>query len=299
MSDISVKYGERRCSSLTKQGKECANGAYYSSNGLYLCGRHSKSDENRIELPKDPLSKEKKAMLEKARKDVVEEFACENRRNGKKGNVICCKLLMMKEPTHVKGYLNVFPNYKHEHRTDGFGCKSLSPKDMGPIDHKQPGLPIAKNLENLHQGNKCFKSEIGEDGNPLPIFYETQKKMYLDPIPHRHKETSGGVNAPEFSIWIRPDGSEFRCTYFQSRQFYCNYYERIAKTLDDFKYLRRLINEGYNIQIVGYDAYPITKTLEEHYLDTSRPFGHELVLYTLLTTTEDCYPWRKYKTENF
>lgn len=58
-----------------------------------------------------------------------------------------------------------------------------------------------------------------------------------------------------------------------------------------------MLNEGFNLNIVGYDAYQPTKTLEEHYLDDSKPFGHELVLYTLLSTTE--YPWVKYTTLDF
>ncbi len=53
----------------------------------------------------------------------------------------------------------------------------------------------------------------------------------------------------------------------------------------------------YNSQICGYDGYHVNKSIEEHYRDVSCPFGHELVLYSLLTT--DKYPWTKYTTEKF
>jgi hypothetical protein len=58
---------------------------------------------------------------------------------------------MMKNPEHIEGFLKVFPNYKHQNRQDGFGCMKLSPKYLGPVDHGQPDLPPALNIENFHQ----------------------------------------------------------------------------------------------------------------------------------------------------
>lgn len=42
----------------------------------------------------------------------------------------------------------------------------------------------------------------------------------------------------------------------------------------------------HNLRICGYDAYEVKENMkieeyEECYLDISRPFGHELVLYTM------------------
>jgi hypothetical protein len=307
-----VYYGERICDGKTKAGKSCTNGAYYIYQGHYRCGVHSKKDK-RKKLPPDPKAKEKRKKLLEERQESVEKVAQENRVQGIKGYVILRKLRMMKEPEHVDGYLKVFPNFKHQNREDGFGCMSLSPKSMGPIDSGQPGLPISLNLENLHQGNKVFPSEVDKDGNPLPRFYKTQKEMYLDPVPHRHKKEAVGKNKniPVYSLWIKKDGTELPLTYFESRQFYTHFYERIAKDLDDFKELKRLIDQGYNLEIVGYDAYPVAKdkklsqkklvkVLDKCYKDTSRPFGHELVLYSMLMIEDEKkYPWRKYKTEEF
>jgi len=52
------------------------------------------------------------------------------------------------------------------------------------------------------------------------------------------------------------------------------------------------LEQGYNLQIVGYDGYNVDKSLKKHYSDTKKPFGHELVLYTLLTIQNPKeYPW--------
>lgn len=295
-----IYYGQIKCQEKYKSsGEPCRNNAYYSYEGKYVCGVHSKKDQ-RVELPKN-----EKAKKEAFAKDYdlhlksVEESAKLNKAEGKSGQVICTKMLMMKNPPLIKGFLNVFPNYKHQNRKDGFGCSSLSPKSMGPIEHNQPDLPIAKNLENFHQSNKCYLSELDCDGNPLPCFYELQKKMYEDPVPHRHKQPSNGNNVPSYSVWKTKDGKEKHFTYIESRQFYCNYYERFALKDPNFLKLKEKLKEGINLNICGYDAYLPDKDIETHYLDGSRPFGHELVLYTLLTCKESEYPWRKHKTEDF
>ena len=50
---------------------------------------------------------------------------------------------------------------------------------------------------------------------------------------------------------------------------------------------------------IGYDGYYIDKTLYEHYVDTSKPFGHELVLYTMLVEDDkDKYPWNIFYKKN-
>lgn len=297
-----VFYGELKCSAFYKSGDHCRNNAYYIYDSKYVCGVHSNKN-NRVELPKN---KDKKKITEQnysLHLRVVEKSRQDNIKSGKKGSIICTKMQMMKPVPLIEGYLNVFPNYKHQNRKDGFGCKSLSPMSIGPIVHNQPELPICKNLENFHQNNKVFSSEVDTDGNILPVFYETQKKAYLDDTPHRHKESSKSStvskNVPLFSVWKTKDGIEKRFTYIESRQFYCNYYERFALKDENFLKLKELLNGGTNLNICGYDAYLPDKNIEEHYLDAKRPFGHELVLYTLLTHDEKDYPWRKYKTEDF
>lgn len=41
------------------------------------------------------------------------------------------------------------------------------------------------------------------------------------------------------------------------------------------------------------------ENIEKEYLNDKVPFGHERVLFTMLTLNENDYPWKKYKTFNF
>lgn len=292
-------YGESNCQSK----KPCKNKAYYIQDGKYLCGVHARKDE-RKELPKNPnAAVEKQKFLEEQRKEC-ERVAKENKEKGDCGTIIMTKLRMMKNPEYLQGYLAVFPNFKHQNRKDGFGCSSLSPKSIGPVIHRQPGLPDAKTLEDFHQQSKCFPDEVGDDGKPLPSFYEAQKEGFLSGKAERHKKQAlkikGNKNIPKFFVWIDKDGEEHHLTYIESRQFYCNFYERAVKHLEDFKKLKKLSRNGFNLQIFGYDSFEVgDKSMEDHYLDPSKPFGHEAVLYTMLTEKPENYPWRKYKSFDF
>lgn len=293
-------YGEKKCEKKKTDGDDCINNAYFRCGDQLLCGMHSKKfEDTREKLPKNPHRKQD---LKKKQQLMIKDVLSIAKASPLKGKVCCFKMKMMRTVDYIPGWLNIFPNFKHKSRTDGVGVPSLSPMSMGPIKHNQPGLPVALNLENFHQGNKVFPIEF-EDEKILPSFYTTQRKMYRDHVPHRHKLSSGKKNKPLFSVWRTKDGVEKRFSYIQSRQFYCNYYERFALKDKNFKRLKLFLNYGINIRLCGFDAYVPTggvKGLEKHYLDDSRPFGHELVLYTLLTVDDpEQYPWRKHKTEEF
>lgn len=292
-------YGEIPCQSNKRNKQPCNNHAYYTYEQQYLCGVHSKKYANRQKLPINPHKKELLADQLELHNKEIETQACKNKQLGLKGSIICYHMNMMKPVDKHPGFLNIFPNSKHGGRTDGLGMPSLSPMIMGPIEHNQPGLPPALNLENLHQSHKVFPLEIGPDGNPIQQFYNTRLIMYQDPVPHRHKESSGHKNVPVYSVWVKKNGQEVHLTYIESRQIYCHYYEQFALKSPDFHKLRQLIDDGYNLQICGYDAYQPNMSLDEHYLDPSRPFGHEMVLYTLLTSDQSQYPWRLHQTIDF
>lgn len=308
-------YGETVCDSPKRP---CRNKAYYQVGRICLCGVHSKRFKGtRQALPVNPNKAQERLELLRIRQQRVEDAAAENRAQGRPGQLMLSKLSMMREPAHHDGFLKVFPNFKHQHRKDGFGCKALSPKDLGPIHHPQPHLPPALNLENFHQGNKVFASELDETkAHPSAAFFDTQRRMYESPIPLRHKpqalEQKGNKNIPCFSVWMDASRTLHKLTYLQSRQFYCTYYQRLVEPLPDFRQLVDWLRTGYNLQLVGYDAYqpvaitnsmiPIAQTMEACYLDARRPFGHELVLYALLAHHVyrlDCLPWLKYKTFEF
>lgn len=291
-------YGEHTCSAETKNGL-CVNKAYYKFKNQLYCGVHCKSDK-RIQLPKNP---DKIINKNKALEDhslTIIDAAKINKKDGYLGDVICRKMFMMKEVELIPGYLNVFPNFKHQNRTDGFGCKELSPMSLGPVEHEQKDLPYSLIIENYHQGNKKFNFETDD------IFYTKRNEMYIDPIPHRHKydrktllKNNDNINIPDFSVHLDNKGNVYNFTYIQSRYFYCHFYEKLAKETKSFKELQSMHEDGINLCIIGYDAYPITKTIQEHYEDPSKPFGHELVLYSLLTIDKPSqYPWNIYYKEH-
>lgn len=300
MSDI-VYYGEINCNGITKNGDLCVNKAYYINGTNYLCGVHCKKDFRTC------LPKRNKKELEQIKKEqfqeelqVIQRHTARNMKNGKKGKIHLTKMYMMKQPGHIRGYLNIYPNFKDKGRVDGIGIPELSPKFAHKIKHGQPGLPPSKNLENFHQGSKCFHEE-SKDDEPTELFFENQLAFFKDSVPHRHKYKGieKNKNIPLYFVWKRKDSSMIKYDYVGSRQFYCNFYERIVLQLPEYTKLKEMVDSGTNINICGYDAYMPNESLEVHYLDSNRPFGHELVLYSLLTLNKSEYPWRKYKTEDF
>jgi len=222
-----------------------------------------------------------------------------------KGNVIVTKMRMMQKPEYVERYLTVFPNFKHNNRVDGLGMAMLSPKHIGPITHWMPNLPPAKNLENFHQFAKVFPSEVDSQGNVTKESIDERREAYEDNMPYRHKPAAllkgndGNKNIPLFSVYYDKKGNEHRYTYLECRWFYCYFYEKHVSTSKEFLRLKNMINEGWNLNIAGYDGYNITMTPYEHYVDTSRPFGHELVLYCMLVIDDPMnYPWNVYHEQN-
>ncbi|CAJ1951190.1 unnamed protein product [Cylindrotheca closterium] len=312
-------HGEHQCQaqygSGTKKGQACCNKAYHQiGSGELRCGTHS-NKSHRTDLPKNPNAAAIKEQLCKHRQKLCETVAAKNQAQQKKGHVRCDKLRRMKAPPHIDGYLKVFPNFLHDNRKDGFGCKSLSPMFLGPIVHRQPGLPPSKNLENFHQGSKVFKCELLPDGTIGPKFYQNQRASFEDETPHRHKQNipklfHGTRNKCHGWVWKRSNGKEVVLKYIACRQFYCHFYEHLASQQENYQKLCSLRDKGYNLLILGYDgkdtdATPnnnrvVAEKLEEAYLDPSSPFGHEMVLLTLLTVDDPAkYPWRIHKSEEF
>lgn len=281
--------GEHACGA-----EGCERKAYYLVENDARCGHHSTKGE-RTNMRANPNAQQLKEKAYYAHVMTVIERIEFNAPRNVLGAVMVSKMPMIgtQKPEYIDGYMNVFPNFKHATRPGGWGMATLSPKAMGPVRHHQPGLPIAKNLENFHQFSKKFPGESWKE------FRKSQIEAFEDEVPHRHKPLSQNKNIPECWVWTRSDGVCMQLSYIQCRQFYCNYYERFALDLDEFKKLKLVLELGMNIRLCGYDGYMPERSLMDHYKDPSRPFGHELVLYTMLTEAEEKWPWRIEKTEDF
>lgn len=293
-------YGESKCVAIYAsgkfKGKRCNNGAYWKAGDKLLCGVHSKGIEKE-KLPKNPNAKqlliEKKQRLLKMAKEW---------KGGSK--ITLTKLRMMKEPERDEGAYGIYPNFKHGGKTiDEIGFPTLSPKWAWTPVHGMKGVPQAHNIENLHQGSKMFKTEG---------FEERRDEMFLDQTPWRHKfqkfpqlkALKGNKNIPICSVYSDSKGNVKQFNYLQCRYFYCYFYEKMSTENEDFEKLKKMYDNGAWIQIIGYDAYPINLkypkvSLWDAYLDTSKPFGHELVLVALLTIENPKnYPWNRYWRKN-
>jgi hypothetical protein len=272
---------------------------------------HAKQTEC-VALPKRSAA-DKRQHVDQRREEEqaeVERARAENVEAGRRGSVALTRMFRMRAVPTLPGYTKVFPNYRHQNRSDGLGCAALSPMSLGPVEHGQPGLPAARCVENFHQGSKCFREEVDRHGAPSALFHENRLRFYEDEEPHRHKYKGTGTNknVPLYFVWVASDGAEHRLSYIESRQFYCTFYERLARETEDYARLEHLLDEGYDLQLCGYDAHdvPLAHKDEEPlvavgraYLDPTKPFGHERVLYAMLMCPrgrEVDLPWRKHAT---
>jgi hypothetical protein len=305
-------YGESAC----QRTEKCKNRAYYFSHGAAVCGVHSKGDNGRQPLPENPRKGEIEEEKLKAMKEAA--LVAPIGQDRIRGCIALRKLGMMKPTPLVSGYFTVLPNRRAKSKGDVvWAMPALSPMVLGPVEHGQPGLDPAENLENFHQFNKVFAAELDEEkGKPKAVWYERRERGYADTEPHRHKlgatkadhikkagiAPGASANACKFSIFVAPDGKELHFGYVESRVFYCTFYERLARKTSA---LNKLVDTLYvhkqSIIIAGYDARnaedaEITAdVINRWYSDPSWPFGHEMVLHAILFhwNCPEELPWRK------
>lgn len=134
-------------------------------------------------------------------------------------------------------------------------------------------------------------------GESDEAFLAAQKAGFLDPIAKRHKQKGATVLG---WIWVDPETRERHVLdRIQARQFYCNYYERLALKANEWATLEGLVAKGTPVQISGYDGY-MMDDVEAAYMDKDLTFGHEAMLYTMLKFPDPAtWPWRKHKTFAF
>lgn len=292
-------YGEHKCDSLLQNGNACKNLAYFKIDDKLLCGVHSRSNKNRIQLEKNPNSKQIKLNEKQSLLKLAKEWD-----GGKR--ITLTHLKMMKQVTRERGSYGIYPNFKHGNKSiDEIGLPTLSPKyGWCPkhkmkmiVDGKLVKVPQAFNIENFHQGSKVFLKEG---------CYKRREEMFRDEIPWRHQfdkypelKIGSNKNIPLYSIFSDSKGNEKRFSYLECRYFYCSQYENMCSQNTDFQKLKEMYDGGAWLQIIGYDAYQPNgfdkESLWDAYNDTSKPFGHELVLATLLAIKKPKnYPWNRF-----
>lgn len=144
------------------------------------------------------------------------------------------------------------------------------------------------------RGSKKFTHET------WAAFDEAQALWFRDEVPHRHKHRLAEGEAPPKWIWRDPATEKHHeLGWIESRQMYCNFYERLVRAQPEWARLLKLVQGGTNVLLCGYDAVEMASPLEA-YLSTAASFGHERVLFTMLTEEDEArWPWRLHKTFQF
>ena len=169
--------------------------------------------------------------------------------------------------------------------------RQLSPMLLGPYTYetdtstgdKDFHQPI-HNLENFWQFSKVWDGEETFDKStnqmiPSKVFFDRRAEGWADKKAHRWVKKG---EKPLYAWWKGQ-----KLDYMQARRtIYCPLYaEKVVQT-EGYHKLEKMLECGYNLQIVGYDGYDYhaeSMSLSDAFNDVSRPFGHELVLCGLLT----------------
>jgi hypothetical protein len=325
-----VYHGDRHCEFL-----DCTNGAYFAvmlpgAVVAYQCGVHSKKNPGREPLPKRSRAEiAARSLARTVLRDTHHRAVLDGSwRMVAPGHLTCVRIvgrgkLYPLDP--AQRVINIFPNNFMTDRADGICMPELSPMRLGPVNHGEPGVPVALSIENYHQFSKCWPSEIDPvTSAPLPAWYVCRDAGFRDPVPHRHKFDAAQMkkerkaaeamhgsdenhNAPAYAFHLSRDHTGRRFTYVESRFFYCVAYEALALARPEFAQLVEWRErEGASLAIHGYDAFPLgedanAEALYRAYIDPTLPFGHERVLYALLALhgkSRDLLPWRRYAREH-
>jgi hypothetical protein len=128
--------------------------------------------------------------------------------------------------------------------------------------------------------SKVWTGETDENGEPLQEFFTRRALGWADSKAHRHvkKGTGPNPNVPLYSWW---KGEHL--SYLEARKrIYCPIYAQLVEKTKEFQTLKKLVEDGTNLQILGYDGYDFQgegKTLQEWFDDAGRPFGKCLIDY--------------------
>lgn len=224
----------------------------------------------------------------------------------RRGRVACNRIVHFraqgdKHHPILKDYININVTSASK-KWGGLSPMKLGPfilaEELHPSDLYQSGVePGFKRVgdeqkarvevfENYWQGSKIYDIDLNDDDTIKVSFFNRRAKMFSDVKGHRRAlpKAQGTVIAAYFN------GEVF--DYIESRYYYCFYYSYLVQRTAVYQELVKMIDNGQNLQILGYDGQEYTnidaETMYTAYLDPTYPFGHELVLCCLLMNLR---PW--------
>lgn len=208
------------------------------------------------------------------------------------GDIRCGKLYRYKTWPRIDGY-----NTYNVCSSSTSKTKQLSPFILGNfqvIDENKNDRLYVRCFENLWQDSKVYAEDIDIHGNIMESWFETRRNGCLDFKAKRkghRKITKTSSKLPIFSYW-----NGYKLNYLEARAvIYCPIYEKLVTLTSVFQEFKRAYENGAKLHIIGYDGYDYVKngqTLRDCFYDTSKPFGHELVLACLL---QNYRPWTEHE----
>ena len=307
---------QQTCNAGKQTQSPCTEKARYvvfrNDHQQYVCGHHAKCSKTKLPVMSEDQARAYRDLQNAAFDALAKNQADENKTAGKRGTVILHRMRMMHNVERLAGYTDVYPNFRHYNPSGGIGMSGLSPKSPWLVEHGQPGLPPAQNIENFWQFSKRYSWETKES------FEKHREWGYRAETPHRHKTPETvrlcmeelGEYASfeerlrlshsnhtsfvcEAFVWRDQEGKEHDLGVVEARTHYCSLYERYVKTRPEFHTLQEMLKNGGNIRLCGYDAHPITKETYLHEYNSSvHPFGHERQLWVMLSIDESLWPWK-------
>jgi hypothetical protein len=200
--------------------------------------------------------------------------------------------------------------------------EQLSPHNLGPLLHMQPGLPVAKKLMNFLHGNELYAIEIGrtDDGVSRAAWERTRELFYVDDETqnfkfgntlHEHLASArprsggggggGGDGKPLTSVFIdKRSNKSLYLNELEQRVVACSFYEHLARQTEQFAFLvhqaqqmrRSFVFVGAGARTINFDFS--LDDCARWFLDTDDVFGHEMTLLMMLKfiDVQDMLPWR-------
>eukprot|EP00298_Acanthocystis_sp_HF-20_P011626 c19484_g1_i1.p1 GENE.c19484_g1_i1~~c19484_g1_i1.p1 ORF type:complete len:302 (+),score=108.98 c19484_g1_i1:143-1048(+) len=236
-------------------------------------------------------------LRDKVTSEVAKQWN-ENKSQQKRGKVLCgCvwRGISSDQMPYQEGFIPIFVS-----KGKGQIGNALSPFNLFvpqpmlsnfTVDGKQ-GSSLLPNrpLELVWQSAKITPDEIDKNGKVKSSFFERRKKIFKEgKVKRRYLDKSQTIAGALF-------GGEGQTVvqWVPSRIFYCTSYDTSVQKKKEFKLLENLVENGFNILLLGPDGFPIGPNEEDiklAYESTAHPFGHERVLLALLRGIK---PWTSY-----